>query len=87
MAHLKNDGAINSGGCIASLSCGIAHSALQMGLLQVGMGLTLAGCVPVILFCGTQPLWGRPSLASLPAPSHHLTRVGAPGRQGPACPG
>ena len=35
MAHLKIDGAINSGGCIASLSCGIAHSALQLGLLQV----------------------------------------------------
>lgn len=35
MDALRTDGAINSGGCIASLACGVAHSALQLGLLQV----------------------------------------------------
>ena len=35
--RLKMDGAINSGGCIASISCGIAHSALQLGLLEVNI--------------------------------------------------
>lgn len=45
MDALRMDGSINSGGCIASLACGVAHSALQLGLLQVtrrsGVG---AGC-------------------------------------------
>ncbi|GAX76082.1 hypothetical protein CEUSTIGMA_g3525.t1 [Chlamydomonas eustigma] len=34
MEKLRSDGVINSGGCIAPLSCGIAHSLLQMGSLQ-----------------------------------------------------
>lgn len=46
MDALRTDGSINSGGCIASLACGVAHSALQLGLLQVtrrsGVG---AGCL------------------------------------------
>lgn len=38
---LKGNGVINSGGCIAQLSSGIAHSALQLGLLA----RHLDGCV------------------------------------------
>lgn len=32
--RLKADGVISSGGCIAQLSCGLAHSALELGLQQ-----------------------------------------------------